>query len=55
MLTDYLNFQAGKGGQQDWQFIQMVDALRILFIDMVKPAWASSYPWQRWKDAARGH
>jgi integron integrase len=36
----------------DWQFKQTVEALRILFVDMVKPAWAESFSWDFWMESA---
>lgn len=36
----------------DWQFKQAVEALRILFVDMVKPAWAESFRWDFWLESA---
>lgn len=36
----------------DWQFKQAVEALRILFVEMVKPAWAESFQWDFWLDSA---
>lgn len=36
----------------DWQFRQAVEALRILFVDMVKPAWAESFGWDFWMESA---
>ena len=36
----------------DWQFKQAVEAIRILFVDMVKPSWANSFQWDFWKESA---
>jgi len=30
---------------KDWQFCQIVDALRILFLDVLALPWAADYPW----------
>jgi integron integrase len=49
----YLNAKGRNSRLQDWQFGQVVQALRILFVDVVRPPWASTYPWDHWKDAAR--
>ena len=35
---------------EEWQYIQVVDALRVLFVRMVKPAWANEFPWDKWKE-----
>jgi hypothetical protein len=49
-LRAYLCRQAVDGRLKDWQYGQMVDALRILFIQIVKSPWASDFPWDRWKE-----
>lgn len=36
----------------DWQFKQIVDALKILFVELVRPNWASDFSWDYWIDAA---
>jgi len=36
---------------QDWQFRQMVEALKILFIEVVKTPWARDFPWGDWSVA----
>jgi integron integrase len=36
----------------DWQFKQAVDALRILFVGMVKLSWAERFQWDFWMDSA---
>jgi len=35
---------------QDWQYKQLVDALKILFVEMVKAPWADAFPWQEWSE-----
>ena len=47
----YLHMVTRKGGMMDWQFTQLVDALRILFVDCLKRDWALSYQWGDWSDA----
>ncbi|HEB81769.1 MAG TPA: integron integrase [Gammaproteobacteria bacterium] len=39
-------------GIQAWQYRQHVDALRILFCDVVKPDWSSTFNWQQLLDNA---
>ncbi len=36
-----------------WQFAQNVNALRILYCDLLKPDWAGSFDWQYWIDSAQ--
>jgi len=38
---------------EDWQFRQAVDALRILFCELIIVDWAKSFPWVNWLDGAR--
>ena len=38
---------------KDWQFQQIVVALKILFSDMVSVPWSGEFPWQGWIDAAQ--
>jgi len=52
-MDAYLNAKGRNGHLKGWQFGQVVQALRILFLDVVNAPWASSYPWDHWKDAAR--
>ncbi|NOX43919.1 MAG: hypothetical protein GXP19_09345 [Gammaproteobacteria bacterium] len=36
----------------DWKFTQTVLALKILFVEMVKPAWIANFPWDFWLHSA---
>lgn len=38
---------------QDWQFIQAVDAIRILFLHLVKTDWSGGFDWDAWKGMSR--
>lgn len=38
---------------KDWQFRQVIDALKILFLDMVKADWAVTFPWQERMDGTQ--
>ena len=49
-LRAYLCRQAVDGRLKDWQYDQVVDALRILFSQIVKSPWASEFPWDMWKE-----
>lgn len=51
-LTRYLEDLGRTGHLNDWQFKQAVDALRILFVDMVRSSWATAFPWRYWADSA---
>jgi integron integrase len=49
-LRAYLCRQAVDGWLKDWQYGQMVDALHILFRQIVKSAWVSEFQWEKWKE-----
>lgn len=53
---DVDEYLAGKGRLvhvQEWQFRQIVDALRLLFCNLIGAPWAASYDWLRWRAFAR--
>lgn len=52
-LRSYLEEIGRKESLKDWQYEQVVIALKILFVDMVKPAWASEFPWEDWIESAK--
>ena len=39
-----------KYNQEQWQYWQGVEALRILFQKIVKSDWAGSFPWNEWME-----
>jgi len=47
-LTNYLKEIGRKSDCQDWQFRQVVDALQILFVDIVESQWSVDFDWQDW-------
>ena len=49
-LRAYFCRQAVGGWLKDWQYGQMVEALRVLFTEIVKSPWASEFPWDEWKE-----
>ena len=52
-LDQYLQDKGRNTRLKDWQYCQIVDALRILFVDVVASPWAASYPWDDLKAQAR--
>ena len=53
---DVDEYLAGKGRMahvQEWQFRQIVDALRLLFCNLIGAPWAASYDWLHWRAFAR--
>ena len=52
MLEAYLRDKGRKKHLKDWQYKQLIDALRILFTDLVKLPWSDSFAWDDWVAAA---
>ena len=52
IIEKYLKEKGRNPHLQDWQFRQIVAALRILFTDMVKAPWADGFSWGDWEAAA---
>ena len=51
-MEKYLKEKGRNPHLQDWQFKQLVTALKILFVEMVKPSWAADFAWDNWASAA---
>lgn|GEM_PF-1069626 len=45
MLTSYLSEKGRNAQLKDWQYKQIVYALKILFKDLLNVEFASNYPW----------
>ncbi len=52
-VEKYLNVKGRNPYLKDWQFQQVVVALKILFIEMVKTRWAKDFSWDDWTMAAQ--
>ncbi len=52
-LKDFLTRKSRNPNIKDWQYIQLVEALQILFVEMVKPDWVETFPWDEWLGVAR--
>jgi len=52
-IEHYLKEKGRSEKLTDWQFKQLVDALRILFIGVVSSAWAAKFDWSGWQAGAR--
>lgn len=52
-IDEYLNANGRLKHLQEWQFRQIADALRLAFCQLIRPDWASSYDWYRWRAYAR--
>ena len=53
-VDNYLHMVSAKGGLDDWQFMQIVESLRILFIDCITLEWAAGYRWDDWVTSEMG-
>lgn len=49
----YLNKLGRMSSVSEWQFRQVVDALRLLFTGLLRLNWALEYDWYRWRAFAR--
>ena len=44
-VRDYLDVIGRNERIEDWQFKQSIEALRILFVELVRPAWVNGFDW----------
>jgi len=51
-LDQYLKDLGRNKRLADWTFRQAIEALQILFVDIVSPPWAASFPWEFWINSA---
>lgn len=49
----YLNAKGRLSELKEWQFRQIADALRLLFVELIRPQWSESYDWFQWRAFAR--
>jgi integron integrase len=52
-VEKYLRGKGRNSRLEDWQFRQIVDALRILFVELVKTRWAPAFPWEDWSSESK--
>lgn len=52
MVIQYLEGVCDRRKLQEWQFNQVVEALKILFLDLVKHHWATEFSWGDWRGRA---
>jgi len=52
-VDNYLQTKGRNVRLKDWQYRQIVDALRILFVEVVALPWAINYPWNDIKSQSR--
>jgi integron integrase len=52
-IESYLSDKGRNSGLEDWQYIQMIVALKILFVELVKTPWARDFAWDDWIASAK--
>lgn len=52
-VTQYLSKTLQQNRLKDWQIIQLIDAIRLLFVAALKAPWASDFDWDYWKDSIK--
>ena len=53
VVEKYLRDKGRKPHIKDWQYRQVVQSLKILFLDMVKTEWAANFPWDQWSNSGQ--
>ena len=52
-VISYLHKLGRQKSLEDWQFVQVVRALEVLFSKLLAADWASDFDWDHWIDAAQ--
>jgi integron integrase len=52
-VSSYLHRLGRERSLEDWQFVQTVRALQILFYKLLTTDWATDFDWDHWIDAAQ--
>jgi len=52
-VDEYLQAKGRNIHLKNYQYLQMIDALKILFVDVVESDWATNYPWDSQKERAK--
>ena len=52
-VEEYLKVKSRSVKMKDWQFLQIVTSLNILFTKMVRVEWAEKFPWEKWEDYSK--
>ena len=52
-VSSYLHMLCRQRSLEDWQFVQAVRALRVLFCKLLVADWADDFDWDHWIDAAQ--
>lgn len=51
-VEQYLKVKGRNKRLEDWQFKQIIGAIRLLFSEMVQAPWANEFPWDEWINQA---
>ena len=51
-IRQYLQYKCGNPRLQEWQYLQIVTALKILFLDVIKVPWANTHDWDAYQAMA---
>lgn len=52
-VHSYLDKVLQNGDLKDWQFLQLVDSLQVLFGEVAKAPWSETFNWSRWQSFSR--
>jgi integron integrase len=52
-VSAYLERTGRRSALSDWQFRQLVHALQLFFVELLRAPWAAEFPWQYWLDSSR--
>ncbi|WP_342590443.1 phage integrase N-terminal SAM-like domain-containing protein, partial [methane-oxidizing endosymbiont of Gigantopelta aegis] len=51
-VKQYFMMRASEENLPDWLFSQIVEAVEVYFVDVLKPDWAEGFDWAYWREAA---
>ena len=49
-IKAYLSNVLNRTNLEDWKYLQILDAIRLLFQQMLNLSWAKHFPWEAWKE-----
>ena len=52
-VEKYLDNKSRNTRLEEWQFVQTITAIKILFTNMVQVSWGEKFPWEQWIDQAK--
>jgi len=53
-VEQYLERKSRNTRLEEWQFVQVITAIKILFTKMVQVSWAEKFPWEQWVEQSKG-